>query len=80
MACFEHDLSLRRKNALMLARKSRRGAVQRASGTSREVIERLGAAVNAVLSDQQLRHKILNAGIEPAFSQTPQEFAGFVRA
>jgi tripartite-type tricarboxylate transporter receptor subunit TctC len=50
------------------------------AGTSREVIGRLSAAIKAVLSDQELRQKILNAGIEPAFSNSPQEFAAFVRA
>jgi tripartite-type tricarboxylate transporter receptor subunit TctC len=50
------------------------------AGTSREVIGRLSAAIKAVLSDQDLRQKILNAGIEPAFSNSPQEFAAFVRA
>ena len=50
------------------------------AGTSREVIGRLSAAIKAVLSDQELRQKILSAGIEPAFSNSPQEFAAFVRA
>jgi tripartite-type tricarboxylate transporter receptor subunit TctC len=50
------------------------------AGTSREVIGRLSVAIKAVLSDQELRQKILNAGIEPAFSNSPQEFAAFVRA
>ena len=50
------------------------------AGISREVIGRLSAAIKAVLSDQELRQKILNAGIEPAFSNSPQEFAAFVRA
>jgi tripartite-type tricarboxylate transporter receptor subunit TctC len=50
------------------------------TGISREVIGRLSVAIKAVLSDQELRQKILNAGIEPAFSNSPQEFAAFVRA
>ena len=50
------------------------------AGTPREVIDKLGAAIKVVLSDQELRQKILNAGIEPAFSNSPQEFAAFVRA
>jgi tripartite-type tricarboxylate transporter receptor subunit TctC len=50
------------------------------AGTPREVIDKLGAAIKAVLSDQDLRQKILDAGIEPAFSQSPQDFAAFVRA
>ena len=47
------------------------------AGISREAIGRLSAAIKAVLSDQELRQKILNAGIEPAFSNSPQEFAAF---
>jgi len=50
------------------------------SGASREVIDRIGAAIRSALSDPELRQKILNAGIEPAFSPSPQEFAAFVRA
>jgi tripartite-type tricarboxylate transporter receptor subunit TctC len=50
------------------------------AGISREVIGKLSAAIKAVLSEQELRQKILNAGIEPAFSNSPQEFAAFVRA
>ena len=50
------------------------------AGTSRGVIDTLGATIKAVLSDLELRQKILNAGIKPAFSNSPQEFAAFVRA
>jgi tripartite-type tricarboxylate transporter receptor subunit TctC len=40
------------------------------SGVSREVIDRIGAAIRSALSDPERRQKILNAGIEPAFSQS----------
>jgi len=50
------------------------------AGTPRAVIDRLSAAVKAVLSDRELREKILNAGIEPAAPNTPEEFAAFIRA
>jgi tripartite-type tricarboxylate transporter receptor subunit TctC len=50
------------------------------AGTPRDIIEKLGAAIKAVLSEAELREKILNAGIEPAFSNSPAEFAAFVRA
>jgi tripartite-type tricarboxylate transporter receptor subunit TctC len=50
------------------------------AGTSREVIAKLGSIIKTVLSDPELRGKILNAGIEPAFSNSPQEFAAFVQA
>jgi tripartite-type tricarboxylate transporter receptor subunit TctC len=50
------------------------------AGTPREVIDKLSTAIKAALSDQELRRKILDAGIEPAVSQSPQEFAAFMRA
>jgi tripartite-type tricarboxylate transporter receptor subunit TctC len=50
------------------------------SGTPRQAIDKLGATIKAVLSDRELRQKILNAGIEPAFSNSPQELAAFVRS
>jgi tripartite-type tricarboxylate transporter receptor subunit TctC len=49
------------------------------AGTSREAVDKLSAAIKTVLSDQELRQKILTAGIEPIFSSSPQEFAAFVR-
>jgi tripartite-type tricarboxylate transporter receptor subunit TctC len=50
------------------------------AGTPRAVIDRLGAAIKAVLSEDELRERIRVAGIEPAFSQSPQQFAAFIRA
>ena len=50
------------------------------AGTSPAAIDKLGASIKAVLTDQELRQKILNAGIEPAFSNSPQELAAFVRS
>jgi tripartite-type tricarboxylate transporter receptor subunit TctC len=50
------------------------------AGTPRAVIDKLGAAIKAALTDPELREKIRVAGIEPAFSNSPQEFAAFVRA
>jgi tripartite-type tricarboxylate transporter receptor subunit TctC len=50
------------------------------AGTPRAVIAKLSANIKAVLSDRELREKILNAGIEPAFSESPEAFAAFVRA
>jgi tripartite-type tricarboxylate transporter receptor subunit TctC len=49
------------------------------AGTSREAVDKLSAAIKTVLSDQEMRQRILNAGIEPTFSNSPQEFASFVR-
>jgi tripartite-type tricarboxylate transporter receptor subunit TctC len=50
------------------------------AGTPRAVIDKLGAAIKAALTDPELREKIRVAGIEPAVSNSPQEFAAFVRA
>jgi tripartite-type tricarboxylate transporter receptor subunit TctC len=49
------------------------------AGTPGEALDKLSAAIKAVLSDQELRQKIINAGIEPTFSNSPPEFAAFVR-
>jgi len=50
------------------------------AGTPRPAIAKLSATIKAVLSDRELREKILNAGIEPSYSESPEEFAAFVRA
>jgi tripartite-type tricarboxylate transporter receptor subunit TctC len=50
------------------------------AGTPRAVIDKLAAAIKVALGDPELREKIRVAGIEPAFSNSPQEFAAFVRA
>jgi len=50
------------------------------AGTPRAAIARLSAGIKAVLADGALREKILNAGIEPAVSESPEEFAAFVHA
>jgi tripartite-type tricarboxylate transporter receptor subunit TctC len=50
------------------------------AGTPRAVIARLSKAIKTVLSESELRDKILNAGIEPAFSDSPEEFAAFMSA
>ena len=50
------------------------------AGTPRAVIDKLAAAIKAALTDPELREKIRFAGIEPAVSNSPQEFAAFVRA
>jgi tripartite-type tricarboxylate transporter receptor subunit TctC len=50
------------------------------AGVPSNIIGTLSAAIKAALSDEELRQKILNAGIEPAFSNSPQEFAAFLSA
>ncbi len=50
------------------------------AGTPRDVVDKLHAALRKVLSAPDVREKILAAGIEPAVSATPEEFAGFIRS
>jgi tripartite-type tricarboxylate transporter receptor subunit TctC len=50
------------------------------AGTPREVVTRLHGSIKKVLAMPDVREKLLNAGIEPATSSTPDEFAAFVRA
>ena len=50
------------------------------AGTPREVVLKLHGSVRKVLAMPEVREKLLTAGIEPASSNTPEEFAGFIRA
>jgi tripartite-type tricarboxylate transporter receptor subunit TctC len=50
------------------------------AGTPRPVVTRLHAALRKVLSLPDVREKILAAGIEPATSESPEEFAAFIRS
>jgi tripartite-type tricarboxylate transporter receptor subunit TctC len=50
------------------------------AGTPRAVVLRLHASLTKVLSMPDVRERILKAGIEPAASATPEDFAAFVRS
>ena len=50
------------------------------AGTPRDVVDKLHAALRKVLTVPDVREKILAAGIEPASSATPEEFAAFIRS
>ena len=50
------------------------------AGTPREVVGRLHGSLTKVLSMPDVREKLTTAGIEPATSKTPEEFAAFIRA
>ncbi len=50
------------------------------AGTPREVVGRLHAALGKVLSNAEVRDKLLAAGIEPAASASPEDFAAFIRS
>jgi tripartite-type tricarboxylate transporter receptor subunit TctC len=50
------------------------------AGTPREIIERLSASLTKVMAMPEVRDRLLTAGIEPAQSNTPEEFAAFIRS
>jgi tripartite-type tricarboxylate transporter receptor subunit TctC len=50
------------------------------AGTPRDVIARLHGSIKKVLGMPEVREKLLTAGIEPASSNTPDEFAAFIRS
>jgi tripartite-type tricarboxylate transporter receptor subunit TctC len=49
------------------------------AGTPRDIIVRLHGALSKVMNDPVVRERLLAAGIEPAISKTPEEFAAFIR-
>jgi tripartite-type tricarboxylate transporter receptor subunit TctC len=50
------------------------------AGTPREVVSKLHGSIKKVLAMPEVREKLLAAGIEPASSNSPEEFAAFVRS
>jgi tripartite-type tricarboxylate transporter receptor subunit TctC len=50
------------------------------SGTPREIVAKLHASISKVLAMPDVREKLLIAGIEPASSKSPEEFAAFIRS
>src|SRR5215469_6082334 len=50
------------------------------AGTPRDIMTKLHGSIRKVLALPEVREKLLNAGIEPASSDTPEEFAAFVRS
>jgi tripartite-type tricarboxylate transporter receptor subunit TctC len=50
------------------------------AGTPGEIVSRLHASISKVLSMPDVRDKLLIAGIEPAGSKSPDEFAAFIRS
>src|SRR5439155_5461984 len=49
------------------------------AGTPKEVVGKLHASISKVLGMKDVRDKLLTAGIEPATSKSPEEFAEFIR-
>ena len=50
------------------------------AGTPGDVVAKLHRSINKVLATADVREKLLTAGIEPAGSASPAEFAAFIRA
>ena len=50
------------------------------AGTPREVVSKLHGSIKKVLAMPEVREKLLAAGIEPASSNSPEEFAAFIRS
>lgn len=50
------------------------------AGTPKEIVAKLHAAINKVLAMPDVRERLTKVGIQPSGSQSPQEFAAFVRA
>jgi tripartite-type tricarboxylate transporter receptor subunit TctC len=50
------------------------------AGTPREVVSKLHGSIKKVLAMPEVREKLAAAGIEPASSDSPEEFIAFVRS
>jgi tripartite-type tricarboxylate transporter receptor subunit TctC len=50
------------------------------AGTPREVVTKLHGSLSKVLAMPEVREKLINAGIEPAISKSPEDFADFIRS
>jgi tripartite-type tricarboxylate transporter receptor subunit TctC len=49
------------------------------AGTPPEIVAKLHQSISKVLAMPDVRDKLLNAGIEPAGSKSPEAFAAFIR-
>jgi tripartite-type tricarboxylate transporter receptor subunit TctC len=50
------------------------------AGTPSEIVKKLHGSIRKVLAMSDVRDKLAAAGIEPASSETPEEFASFLRS
>jgi len=50
------------------------------AGTPADIVGKLHGSIRKVLAMPDVREKLANAGIEPASSSTPEDFAAFIRA
>lgn len=50
------------------------------AGTPKEIIARLYASLAKTMANEDVRQKLLAAGIEPTISKSPEEFAAFIKS
>src|SRR6185295_1889982 len=50
------------------------------AGTPREIVNKLYASLAKVMAMQDVREKLLAAGIEPTISKSPEDFADFIKS
>ena len=50
------------------------------AGTPKDIVVKLHAAINKVLAMPDVRDRLTKVGIQPSGSQSPEEFAAFVRS
>jgi tripartite-type tricarboxylate transporter receptor subunit TctC len=50
------------------------------AGTPKEIVARLHRSISKVLAMPEVREKLTTAGIEPAVSKSPEDFAEFIRS
>jgi tripartite-type tricarboxylate transporter receptor subunit TctC len=49
-------------------------------GTPKPVVDRLFAALQKAMASQEVRDKLIAAGIEPTISKSPEEFGAFIKS
>jgi tripartite-type tricarboxylate transporter receptor subunit TctC len=50
------------------------------AGTPRPVVDKLHATLSKIMTSEEVRNRLLAAGIEPTVSKSPEEFAGFIKS
>jgi len=50
------------------------------AGTPRPIVEKLHATLAKIMSTEEVRNRLLAAGIEPTVSKSPEDFAAFIKS
>jgi tripartite-type tricarboxylate transporter receptor subunit TctC len=50
------------------------------AGTPKEIVTRLFNSISKTMANEDVRKKLLTAGIEPATSKSPEDFAAFIKS